>query len=69
MIHFATVFFDYYLKGDTERLAYLRLIPDSQEGVYSMENGQATDRHTYWKGFPQYTARGLLFEHLGPTEQ
>ena len=33
MNHFATVFFDYYLKGDTERLAYLQLIPDSQDGV------------------------------------
>ncbi len=69
MIHFATAFFDYYLKGETGRLTYLRLIPNSQDGVYSMQDGQATDRHTYWKGFPQYTARGLLFEHLGPTEQ
>jgi len=69
MNHFVTVFFDYYLKGDNERLAYLRLIPNSQDGVYSMQDGQATDRHTYWKGFPQYTARGLLLEHLGPAEQ
>lgn len=68
MVHFATAFFDYYLIGATERLAYLQLVPNSQDGVYSMQDGQATDRHTYWKGFPQYTARGLLFEHRKPAE-
>ena len=24
--------------------------------------------HSYWKGFPQFTARGLLLEHLEPGE-
>jgi predicted dienelactone hydrolase len=69
MNHFVTVFFDYYLKGDTGRLEYLQLMPDSQDSVYSMQDGHATDAHTYWKGFPQYTARGLLLEHLGSDEQ
>ena len=68
MIHFATAFFDLNLKGDTTRLSYLQLLPNSEDGVYAIENGQATTEHSYWKGFPQYTARGLLLEHLGPAE-
>lgn len=68
MDHFATAFFDYQLKGKKESLAYLSLVPDSQDGVYSVENEQETDAHTYWKGFAKDTARGLLLEHLGPVE-
>jgi len=68
MDHFATAFFDYQLKGKIESLAYLSLVPDSQDGVYSVENEQETDAHTYWKGFAKDTARGLLLEHLGPVE-
>jgi predicted dienelactone hydrolase len=68
MDHFATAFFDYQLKGKKKRQAYLSLVPDSQDGVYSVENEQETDAHTYWKGFAKDTARGLLLEHLGPVE-
>lgn len=68
MDHFATAFFDYELKGNKESLAYLRLVPNSQDGVYSVENEQETDAHTYWKGFAKDTARGLVLEHLGPNE-
>ena len=68
MDHFATAFFDYHLKGIAERLAYLELVPDAQHGVYSMEEEQQTDAHTYWKGFGEGTARGLLLEHLAPSE-
>ncbi len=67
MIHFATAFFDYQLKGNTESRAYLNLIPNSANGVYAVEDDQPTDAHTYWKGFPRYTARGLVLEHLRPT--
>ncbi|MDA1064608.1 MAG: dienelactone hydrolase, partial [Proteobacteria bacterium] len=68
MMHFATAFFDLHLKGRKDRLAYLELLPDSQDGVFSIAEDQPTDAHTYWKGFPQYSARGLLLEHLEPEE-
>ena len=54
MFHFATAFLDYHLKGDAERLPYLDLAPNSQDGD--------------WKGFPEGSARGLLLEHLEPAE-
>jgi len=68
MDHFATAFFDYHLKGDTQSLAYLELVPNSQDGVYSVEEEQQTDAHTYWKGFGEGSARGLLLEHLRSAE-
>lgn len=68
MDHFATAFFDYQLKGKQQSLAYLNLVPDSQDGDYSVENERETDAHTYWKGFAKDTAHGLLLEHLGPVE-
>lgn len=69
MNHFATAFFDYYLKGDTEKLAYLDLLQNSNDGVYTLEDGQETEAHTYWHGFQQNTARGLVLEHLPPAKQ
>ncbi len=68
MDHFATAFFDFYLKGKTASMAYLDLIQDAQKGVYSVEDDQQTDEHTYWKGFSEGTARGLILEHLEPAE-
>jgi predicted dienelactone hydrolase len=68
MIHFATAFFDYNLKGDATRLPYLQLVPNSEDGVYAIQDGQESPEHNYWKGFPQYTARGLLLEHLEAVE-
>jgi predicted dienelactone hydrolase len=68
MDHFATAFFDYHLKQNTEAHTYLQVVPDSQDGVYSVKDGQPTDNHTYWKGFDKGTARGLILEHLGPAE-
>jgi hypothetical protein len=67
MIHFATAFFDLTLKGDASRLPYLQLLPNSEDGVYAVQNGEESSGHSYWKGFPQYTARGLLLEHLEPA--
>lgn len=64
MNHFATAFFDYYLKGDADRIAYLELVPDSQHGVYDIVGTRPTEAHTYWKGFAQGTALGLKLEHL-----
>ena len=67
MDHFATAFFDLHLKGDASKREYLRLLPNSEDGVYSMVDGTPTDEHTYWKGFPRSTARGLVLEYLEAT--
>ncbi len=64
MDHFATAFFDLHLKEDGSKREYLRLLPNSEDGVYSMLDGTPTDEHTYWKAFPPATARGLVLEHL-----
>lgn len=64
MDHFATAFFDYYLKNETARKSYLNLIPDGADGVYSIEDGKASEKHTYWKGFSAGGAVGLKLEHL-----
>ena len=68
MNHFATAFFDYHLKSQTERSSYLRLVPNSNDGVYAVEAGGPTPAHTYWQGFAEGTARGLMLEHLPPAE-
>jgi len=64
MDHFATAFFDYTLRGKSESLAYLELVPDAQDGVYAVEDGKETDEHTYWKGFNAGTAQGLSLEYM-----
>ncbi|MBM3606677.1 MAG: alpha/beta fold hydrolase [Alphaproteobacteria bacterium] len=67
--HFATAFLDLHLKGDEARAAYLDLIPDSADGVWSMDDaGVPTADHNYWKGFPERTAKGLMFETLAGSE-
>ena len=68
MAHFATAFFDFHLKGNNENLAYLDLVKYAQDGVYSVEDDVQTDQHTYWKGFSDGTARGLILEHQEPAE-
>jgi predicted dienelactone hydrolase len=68
MNHFATAFFDVYLKGDRERIGYLDLIPNAQDGVNDLVDAQPTSTHTYWKGFAEGTARGLVLEHLPPAK-
>lgn len=66
--HFATAFFDKYLKGeDTD--PYLDLIEVAATGVYSVaEDGTFTDEHTYWMGFPERSAVGLRLEHRAAGE-
>lgn len=68
MNHFATAFFDYNLKGQAERLDFLELVPIAQDGVFSKNEEQETEEHTYWKGFDAGTARGLMLEHLGSAQ-
>lgn len=61
--HFATVFMDMHLKGMSERAAYLKLIPNGNDGVFAMNGEVAAPTHTYWKGFGRGRAVGLRFEH------
>lgn len=68
MLHFATAFFDYYLKKDSQRIEYINLIERSDDGVYAVENGEESSLHSYWKGFPPDTARGLRLEHRAAGE-
>lgn len=62
--HFVTAYFDYYLKGDETKKAYLTLVPDGANGKYSVSNGQENADHTYWQGFQSGTAVGLKMEFL-----
>jgi predicted dienelactone hydrolase len=67
--HFATAYFDVYLKGQTDKKAYFDLIPTAKDGVYSVDaEGRPKADHTYWKGFKPRTAVGLILEHAGPGE-
>lgn len=68
MDHFATVYFDHYLKQIEGRLSYLELVPDGADAVYSVTRGQQNDDHSYWKGFGPNTAIGLKLERLQPGE-
>ena len=68
--HFSTAWLDYRLKNDGGKMAYLELIPDSNAGVYSVDDdGEFTDDHTYWAGFQNRTAKGLRFEWLRAGEE
>ena len=65
--HFATAYFDVYLKGDHDKSAYLDVVPNAKDGVYSLDKeGKPTSTHTYWKGFKLRTAVGLTMEHAAP---
>jgi hypothetical protein len=65
--HFATAFLSKYLLDDKEKGSYLDLIEDSEAGVYAAnEDGTFKPEHTYWKGFPARTAKGLRLEKLEP---
>ena len=68
MDHFATVYFDHYLKQIEGRQSYLDVIPDGADAVYSITRGKQNDDHTYWKGFGPNTAIGLKLERLRPGE-
>lgn len=67
--HFATAFFDWQLKGDDAKAAYLDLVEKSSDGVYAVnEDGTPKPENTYWKGFPERTAKGLQMMHLPAGE-
>ena len=67
--HFATAWLDLHLKGDADKAAYLDLVPNSNDGVFALEDdGSEKPEHTHWKGFANRTAKGLRFETLKAGE-
>lgn len=63
--HFTTAFLDLHLKGDQGRAAFLDLVPDASDGVWSVDEAGTPDAaHSYWPGFPDRSAKGLTFETL-----
>jgi len=62
--HFVTAFMDLHLKGDQAKADYLDLTENAEDGTTAMEDGQPTEDHTYWTGFPDRTAKALRFETL-----
>ena len=66
--HFATAYFDRYLKGESDKQAYFDVAtPNGKDGVFAMDReGKPLPTHTYWKGFKRATAVGLVLEHAKP---
>ena len=63
--HFVSAWLAKYLKGDADMHSYFDLVPNSNDGVWSMDNdGKPTAQHTYWKGFAPRSAKGLRLEYL-----
>ncbi len=61
--HFVTAYLDLHLKGDTDKATYFDLTPMATDGVWAVdEDGNETEEHSYWTGFPNRTAAGLRFE-------
>lgn len=61
--HFVTAFLDQQLKGDADKAVYFDLIPEGNDGVWSLDGNGAPDAdHTYWEGFRPRSAFGLIFE-------
>lgn len=62
--HFITAFIGKYLLEDQDLAAYLDVVEDSHSGVWAAEeDGTFKPEHTYWKGFPNRTAKGLSLKH------
>ena len=58
--HFSTAFMDVYLKQKIDKLEYLNLVPNSADGTHHLDDKQQPlENHTYWKGFPARSAKGL----------
>lgn len=63
--HFITAFLDLHLKGDAAMQPYLTLVPRAADGVWAVdEAGVVQPDNTYWAGFQNRTAAGLMFETL-----
>ena len=68
--HFASVWMAKYLKSDKTMAPYLNLLPVGNKGVWSKgEDESPKVDHTYWRGFKQFSAKGLRFETLSRKNQ
>jgi len=62
--HFATAFFGLHLRGEEGKQAYLDVVPNGKDAIYSVDrDGKPNPTHNYWKGFKRATAVGLILEH------
>ncbi|HTV67467.1 MAG TPA: dienelactone hydrolase [Rhizobiaceae bacterium] len=67
--HFVTAFLGKYVKQDAAMDDYLKLVPDSEAGIFARnEDGTFKPEHTYWKGFGERTAKGLKLEAKLPAK-
>ncbi|WP_407495050.1 alpha/beta hydrolase family protein [Pseudooceanicola sp. MF1-13] len=67
--HFITAWLDWHLKDDTDKEAFLDLVPVANEGVWAAnDDGTFKPEHTYWKGFDKGWGRGLRMEWLKAGE-
>nr|WP_038131562.1 dienelactone hydrolase family protein [Thioclava indica] len=65
--HFTSAWFGKMLKGDERMDAYLDVVPNSEDGLYSVaKDGTHKGDFSYWNGFPKRTAKGLSLEHATP---
>lgn len=65
--HFVTAWLDERLKSDADKGAYLDLVENSNDGIWSLnDDGSEKEDHSYWEGFAESTAKGLLFEVKTP---
>ena len=63
--HFVTVWLGKYLKADAAMDGFLTLVPNSNDGIWARaDDGAVLPEDTYWKGFPNRSAKGLRFEML-----
>mgnify|MGYP000565690218 CR=1 FL=1 len=62
--HFSTAWLDKHLRGNNDMDAYLALTANSNDGVWAEKDGVRDAAHSYWQGFPNRTAKGLMFERL-----
>jgi len=67
--HFITAWLNKYLKSDPAMDAYFDLVTEAQDGVWAANpDGTFKAEHTYWKGFPARSGKGLRFEKLKAGE-
>jgi predicted dienelactone hydrolase len=62
--HFVTAFLGRYVKADAELGSYLNVpVERASDAVFAAnKDGSFKPEHTYWKGFPNRTAAGLILE-------
>ena len=57
--HFAAAFMGVHIKEKNYE-DYLDLITDSNQGIWDQnEEGEFTEEHSHWTGFPKRTALGM----------